>query len=311
MATSSNPFDYSWGVYNLSSHDVVGDSLYLIKGGPGQVWKLWIQQFKSSPADSVRWTFRIARFDGSEDTTINIYRKNGYTDRLFAYYELRSRVVRDREPSRGAWDVLFTRYSEFITGAPGVPYYPVMGILSNFGVTVADVRNVNPDTAQMQNYTRTRKLNEIGSDWKTFTNPFGPWVVDTTATFFIKSSNSQQYYQLAFTGFGGAGSGKVVFKKRALGATSVASVTAPVAAYGIAPNPANMAAEVMIDAREEGTARITLTDMSGRVILTAAPVLRKGMNGYSITTAGLPAGIYSVTIAQGTWKGTQRLVIAH
>src|SRR5690606_21798716 len=119
--------------------------------------------YDSYPADSIHWEFRIAKFDGTEDTTISVYRKPNYTDRLFAYYNINTKMFSDREPSRSAWDLLFTRYKEYVFGAPGVPYYSVMGVLSNFDVLVAEMQHVSEDdTVGYVGYSYTTRMNQVG-----------------------------------------------------------------------------------------------------------------------------------------------------
>jgi len=317
MQDVSNPFDYSWGIYNMTSHNVVGDSLYLVTvanlSGP-QVYKVWVKQYTSSPADSVQWQVRFAKFDGSEDTTIKIYRKPGYTDRLFAYYDLTNKTVIDREPSRTAWDLLFTRYKEYIPGAPGVPYYNVMGVLSNFDVTVNEKKKAAPDdTIGYAGYSYSAKLNEIGSDWKTFDNTTMQWKFADSTYYFIKTKNTNEYWQLHFTNFGGQADGKVIFKKRFLGnALSVAGINSIFNTYQLVPNPAHNNASILLDAKEVSkNARLIVSDMSGRVVYSNVVNINTGLNAFNINTATIASGTYLVTLTNGSWKATERLLVQH
>lgn len=312
MAQSGNQFDYSWGMYDPSSHHVNGDSLYLIKADTSY-YKVWIQQYKSTPADTVHWAFRIARLDGSEDTLVRIYRKNGFTNRLFAYYNVKTRTVIDREPARSNWDFVFTRYKELVSQGPVSMMYTVMGVLNNFDVTSADVRSSHPDTAQLQNYARTTKINGIGSDWKAFSQATNTWNLDTVS-YFIKTLNTNEYYQLQFTRFDGSGTGKIVFRKRLISApTAVGNITNnTITAFHMAPNPAVNAAQIMIDAKEAAAnARLVVTDMSGRVVQQMPLGIRKGMNAYELNTGNFAAGTYVITIANGSWKMAEKLVVQH
>lgn len=315
MNDASNPFDYSWGTYNLSTHNVQGDSLYLLTVNTGvnpQVYKIWIKEYVSTPADSVQWIFRIANFDGSNDTTIRIYRKPSYTDRLFAYYNLSAQTVSDREPGRAAWDILFTRYEEYI-GAPGMPYYPVMGVLSNFDVSVAEMHNVTAnDTVGYVGYNYSPILNVIGSDWKTYNMSTNMYELSDSTYYFIKTKNTNEYYQLHFTAFGGGATGKVVFEKRYLGVvTGINNVSTPISAYFVAPNPANNSVNVMVDTKEQiKNARLFVTDLTGKVVFNAT-VNINGMNAYNINTSNLAAGAYIVTLTNGFWRSSEKLIIQH
>ncbi|RYZ54006.1 MAG: T9SS type A sorting domain-containing protein [Sphingobacteriales bacterium] len=318
MADPGNLLDYSWGTYNMSSHNVEGDSLYLVTVGNalGAVaYKLWIQQYKSTPADSVQWKFRIAKLDGTEDTTIRIYRKPTYTDRMFAYYNVVNRTVLDREPGRFTWDLLFTRYKEYITGAPGIPYYNVTGVLSNFDVTVAQVTGVGPDdTTGYMGFNYNRSMKEIGSDWKSFNNTTFQYTIPDSNYYFVKTLNTNEYYQVQFTGFGGSADGKSVFRKRFLGSivNSVSFVNNNVDAFYIAPNPASADANVMIDGRNiEGDARMVVADITGRIVMNTAVRLNNGLNAFRLNTASFPAGTYVITLGNASWKTSQKLVVQH
>lgn len=308
----SNPFDFSWGVYDMTTHTVNGDSLYLIKLNQTP-YKVWIQKYNSTPQDSIYYQFRIAQFDGTGDTTIRVYRKNGFTDRVFAYYNARTRTIVDREPARAAWDVNFTRYIEFISAGPGpLTPYAVMGALSNLNVTVADIRNVDPDTCTLAGKVFTTAINTIGSDWKTFTPPGGPWVIDPQTTYFIKTAS--QYYQLQFTGFGGAGNGKVVFRKRFMGnvPVGVGHINNTVSAFLLAPNPAGNRTQVLIDAVEAASgAQLLISDISGRLVQRLPLDIRKGLNGFELNTGNFTAGTYLLTVTNGNWKLNSKLIVQH
>lgn len=306
---NGDPFNYGWGQYDQMSHNVVGDSLYLVTVG-STAYKVWIKKYVSYPADSVQWQFRIAEMTGAMDNEVRLYRKPGYADDLFAYYNPADNTVADRDPGRSTWDFMFTRYVEYVPGAPGNNPYPVMGVASNFGTLVAAVKNVDDDTAQYQHRTFSKDFHSIGSDWKVFMNPTGPWVVDTGATYFVKSVSSNQYWQLSFTGFSGA-STPIYFRKRSIQPTSVKAVQSAVSGYSLFPNPATNLASLMIEAKEAGKAAITVSNLSGQVMLQRELIMQQGLNGFSISTADYPAGTYLVSLSNGTWKTTEKLVVVH
>ena len=60
-------FDYGWGIYNLQTHHLIGDSLYLIKTINGNWKKLWI---KSKILGE--YTILYADLDGSNMVNTNI-----------------------------------------------------------------------------------------------------------------------------------------------------------------------------------------------------------------------------------------------
>jgi hypothetical protein len=312
MNNPSNPFDFSWGLYDVGSHSVVGDSLYLITIN-NDAYQVWVQEYKSTPTDSISYTVRIAKFDGTSDKQIRVYRKNGYTDRNFAYYDVMNDVIRDREPSRTSWDIIFTRAIEFVAAGPGpLQPYPVTTVYSNFGVTVAEVNDLNPSTTGYATMPYLKDIHVIGSDWKKAPMGPGPWTMRDSAHYFIKTKNTDEYYQLHFTNFYGSSNGRAVFEKRKLGdVTSVNNIKAPVTAYSIFPNPATTEVTVMVDAKEAATTTIFVTDMTGKVVDRYNVNQQAGLNGYRINTGAYANGNYLVTIATADWKVTEKLSVAH
>jgi hypothetical protein len=307
---SSNPLDFSWGMYDMVSHNVIGDSLYLVKT-PAGAYKLWIQKYVSAPTDSIRYEFRIASFNGSGDTTIKIYRKDGYVGKLFGYYNAATRTTLDREPAMTNWDVLFTRYYEQITAGSVTAMYNVTGVLAGPNTEVAEVFNVKPDTVTLAGKTFVKTVSTIGSDWKSYNMSANVYVMDSMRTYFVKSKNTNEYYQVVFTGFTGASAGKTYFRKRlaTLGVKNV-EANAP-AAFAIVPNPAVTDADVMVDAVASGAARLFITDIAGRTVQSSAIQINKGLNAFRVQTGNLPAGTYMVTVTDGSWKLTQKLSVQH
>jgi len=310
----SNAFDYGWGVYDMTSHKVLGDSLYMIKVG-GVAYKFLVTEYVGSPVNDVHYTFRIAELDNTGDKTVNIYRNQGidFTKKNFAYYSITDDAKINHEADNTDWDIVFTRYIEPIAMGPGpkVPY-PVAGVLSNIKVQVAEARKLNPDTVKHTNYTYTKFASEIGSDWKRFdmSTPPGTWVLDTVS-YFVRSFNSQEYYQIKFTRFDGSSTGKYVFAKRMIAATAVKDVTSNISTYALAPNPAVNQANFVLDAKEAGDAQLVVTSFTGQIVQRNVVSLNKGTNAFTINTSVLAPGTYIVMLTNGSWKIAEKLVVQH
>lgn len=314
---ATNPLDYGWGKYSMTTHHVEGDSLYLVYVGANP-YQFTIKHYHSHPIDSIYYEFRIAKFDGSEDTTIKVYRKyDGFENRNFAYYNATTRSFSNREPVDSTWDVVFTRYLEYISaGGPTLVPYPVPGVLSNVGVEVAEVDGVDPDTAKYDNpnYTYSDHIHTIGSNWKAFDNTTFQYSFDTNRTYFVKTDKTKEYYQVVFTGFGGSANGKYVFSKRKVAdyPVSVNEVAKAVAATAIVPNPASNSADLMIDANQAiDNAQLFVTDMSGRVVYRTAVNVKAGMNGFRINTSDLATGLYLVNVTNGIENISNKLSVQH
>lgn len=314
----SNIFDFGWGFYQgPPTHSVKGDSIYLVKVN-NVAYKLWVKEYISIGTSLIGYTFRIANLDGTNDNTVNILRNPDYTNRLFAYYNITTNTVTDREPARTTWDILFTQYPKYlIFGPSGLQSYT--GVLTNEGVKVTEVIG-DPDTIAAGSYTNyitnmSGKINEIGDDWKTFDMSSFTYQIDTMKSWIIKSSNTQEYYQLKFTRFdGGSGgaTGKSVFAKRFLAVTSVKELVSNISAYGIYPNPANNNVNIMIDAKEKANnAQVIIRDMTGKIVYNSAVYVNGGLNAYSINTSSFAPGTYIVTLTNGAWKTAEKIVVQH
>lgn len=330
-----DPYSFGWGEYSPTlGHSLIGNAVYLLRT-PTKAYKFWPQKYFSTPSDSARYVCRIALLDGSNDHVITIWRKGpnkglantaDLSDRLFAYYNLETDSVMNREPGRPAWDLQFTQYRELVNAGPaGMMPYTLTGVLGNQSMEVADVRNIDPNDPvhttnnNYKTYAYTKHINEIGSDWKTYVNPgpSGYYQLDTTVSFFIKTQTDNSYYQLVFTRFdggGSAGQGKIVFAKRYLGTTVGVKNVAnnSVNAWFVSPNPANTRASVMIDTKvADANARLFVVDMAGRVVMNSTVTINKGMNAYELNIANWPAGVYAVQLAGSEIKMSTRLVVAH
>jgi hypothetical protein len=309
----TNQFDYGWGIYNLTTHTVVGDSIFLVKVGTA-AYKMMVTEYVGTPVNDVHYTFRIAQLDNTGDKTVNIYRNQGidFTKKNFAYYNITDDAKMDHEPDNTTWDLVFTRYIEPIQAGPGPKQpYPVAGVLSNLKVKVAEAKNLSPDTVTYMNYPYTTYASEIGSDWKAFNMGTFMYDIDTLASYFVRSFNSQEYYQIKFTRFDGSATGKYVFAKRMIAATAVKDVVNNISTYALAPNPAVNQAHMVLDAKEAGDAQLIVTSFTGQVMQRNFVALNKGTNAFTINTSVLAPGTYMVTVTNGSWKIADKLVVQH
>lgn len=316
---SGNVFDYGWGQYNSTTHYVEGDSLYMLSVGNGpstKYYKMTISHYHSFPLTDIYYAFRIAELDGSNEI-LDTVRRMGYENKNFAYYNITTNSVLNREPDRKTWDVLFTRYTEYIAMGPGPKVaYPVAGVLSNIGVMVAEARKMDADTVKYPWRTFNKNMSEIGSDWKVFNNTTFQYEYDTVS-YFVKTIVDTAVYQIKFSKFesgsGPAGTGKFVFAKRMVSfPASVGNLSKHIARHSIVPNPASSETSLVLESNEAvATARFTVTDITGKVIVNTTTSLQKGLNALQVNTSNYTAGTYFVTISNGAWTVTEKLVVQH
>lgn len=311
----SSPTDFGWGEYNMTTHNLVGDSLYLVMVN-GAAYQLWIQEYIST--GSVGYKFRVAKYDGSDDKTDSLKVVAPYNDRLFAYYDITTGTFIDREPARNNWDLLFTRYQKNRTFGPTPgQLQSYTGVLANLDVEVAKITGISPNTITSANFSNqlgglSTDVNTIGDDWKTFNMGTFMYELDTNTSYIIKSVNSGTFYHLRFTRFDGSATGKVVFEKRVLATTSVKNVASKVSEYSVYPNPAQNKVNIMLDAQANASGtQLVLMDMTGRVLQNTTVDLNKGVNAYSFDVSAYPAGTYVIMVNGGDWKVAEKIMVQH
>lgn len=304
--------DYGWGTYS-GNGVIVGDSVFLaIKNTVA--YKIMIKKYNGS--SPITWEFYAALLDGSAPTdTITIDIGTGFQHRLFAYYSLTTKQILDREPNVNAWDFNLTRYMAPIAMGPGMTaYYPSTGVLSNPFVSVAEVRNIaDAGTLNYANYIAhldapdATDIDVIGRDWKKSTFSNDAYDLDTV-TYFVRS-RSGAIHQIEFLYSSTSATGVTALRKRTPQATNIDDVNIPVSTWMLAPNPANGHTSVTLDAKENTSARVLITDVTGKTIQQYPVELRHGLNAYKMDVSGLASGLYIITVTNGNWKLTERLVI--
>ncbi len=197
---TSDATDFGWGYYNMSTHLISGDSIYILKTIQGNFKAISINSISSGVYDII-----YSDLDGSNRVNKFLDRAN-YNDRNFFYYELDADTVKDLEPASADWDILFTKYPIFY---PGFGAYPVAGVLHNRGVLAAQVE---VDSAHVTTINDTlsfpfsSNISTIGYDWK---DAFAG-VVHDTLTYFVKDQ-SGAVNELKFTEYGGSATGLMKF----------------------------------------------------------------------------------------------------
>lgn len=85
--------DYGWGEYNSLTHDVNGNSIFVIQLRDGSYRKIMITKREAS---SNTYHFKFANLDGSSAVTKSVNCAE-YVKKNFIYYDLQTNKVIDRE----------------------------------------------------------------------------------------------------------------------------------------------------------------------------------------------------------------------
>lgn len=210
-ANPADPFNFGWGHYNMDDHNVYGDSIYVIKLSDGTFRKFFYRKRIGGTATHILvW----ANLDGSGPVNTNVIATSYVGTHNFIHYSIVNQEIVEAEPLKDQWDMLFTRYIIQIPAGPGVIMnYPVMGVLTNTGVTVSKVSGTPPSKAVEGTYSDHADV--IGWDWKVSDPVTHEISLVDSVSYFIQSVDGVKY-QLYFTNYGGNAAGTISFKKKTM-----------------------------------------------------------------------------------------------
>ena len=276
--------DLGWGSYNLSTHAVNGDSIFLITLADGSAKMLVIDELSGGV-----YTFTYADVDGSNKVTEEIS-KNDIGAQNFGYYSIANKEFVVREPSNELWDIVFTQYlSPIPVGGGEFLNYPVSGVKINKYVQVAQRDGMAVEKDDTTGLSWNTNITEIGSDWKNWNGTEYEYAQDRV--YFIRLSN-KQVWKIYFTRYEGGPAGAYHFTKKKIasgvGVKDIKNVQA-----SIYPNPASDYVQIQLDVN---TALQQVTVLNS----TMQEVARFDQN--EINTSELKEGIYFLNIE--TTKGS-------
>jgi len=273
--------DYGWGVYNMITHNVTGDSLYIIKTINGNWKKIWIQELTTAG----EYIFKFANLDGSNEITQSILKTN-YTDKNFIYFSIDQNTIIDREPISSEWDITFTKYISPVQAMP----YPVTGVLTNNNTEVAKATGVTDPLTYFDysNHNFNNEINSIGYDWKSYQ---GSFVVDANRCYFIKDKN-ENIWRLVFNSFDGMSTGNVEFNTELIFNTSSENIN-KASSLNVFPNPTTQNTNLIFDFEEE--CLINIYDISG-VQVYSNQLNSTGLELINLPTGNFDAGLYFLVV---------------
>lgn len=146
------------------------------------------------------YQIRFANLDGSGEVTMQIGKDNNYN---FSYLSLDGGSIKDIEPSKEGWDLMFSQYTHIFKGTPRTPYL-VTGALTNRNkvevAQVFDLDFLDINRNHINQYTFSSDINRVGYDWKEYLFSSGSYIIFTDKNFIIKSTEGR-YYKLHFINF--------------------------------------------------------------------------------------------------------------
>jgi Secretion system C-terminal sorting domain len=308
--TGDNVFNYGWGNYNIISHNVVGDSIYILKTLSGAWKKILIEKL----AYDTSYFFKYADLNGTNEKSFELKKKD-FTGKNFGYFSFSTDNTINREPLSKDWDLTFLRFMG-LTPDPttgNMVNYPLTGVLSSDDVKVAKIRrDTSNDKTEGLNF-QTR-INVIGADWKNFDQAKNVWKLLDSTAYFIKTPNGK-IFKLIFTGFGGSANGNMIFTREDIKAiTSLVddSKNSSVAALGIYPNPVTDGAITLVyelGKTQAQTVDIQLFNLAGQSLFNKKAAYTEGVQQFTLPTLNLNTGLYFARIS---WEGkmlTQKIMV--
>lgn len=301
--TSPNPNIPStgWGVYNPMNHHIQGKAIFVLKYASGTYIKFAIEDAFAG------YTFRYSKWNGTSwGATETRTLANGTDDSYFNYFSFDSGAkVPSLEPSRTAWDFVFTKYYTFYMG---VQMYPLSGAIQSPNVKVAMVQPETQQTAANSIPASTSfssAITTVGHSWK------GIGTVKSDVVYYVKKGND--YYRMYFTTNGGAGTGNMYFKYKKITETLGITEVGKKASFGIYPNPttADKKVTVLFDVKEKAgnKGNVEVYDLTGKKVYSDELTNQAGFYKQDLNLSTLPSGNYLVKITYGGHSETKKLIV--
>ncbi len=294
-ADSSDIFDFGWGKYFSTNHNLYGDSIYIIEKN-GAYYKFVVDSMLGATSG---WYARIARLDGSDEKAITLNTSSEYSTKIFAYYDIETNTILDREPSKGSWHLHFSKYAPLVFFQGIYLHYPLAGPLVHRGYMQAEYAGENPDNASAKIAADAEYQYDYSlSTWK-WRKPGTNDTVGNLSYFIKPYPDSSIIYQILYTGISGAASGKMYFQYRKFENITAVNVHEEyISKFSIYPNPA-ITDELVVHLNTEkelGNTKICIWNSTGQLVSYDNSFISKGDFEQRISIEGLNSGLYILSL---------------
>ncbi|MBI5914071.1 MAG: T9SS type A sorting domain-containing protein [Bacteroidetes bacterium] len=304
-ADPTDPLDFGWGILDPATQNITGERVFVVKLRNGQYRKLQVQSLIDGT-----YTFRYANLNGTGEATKTIS-KTDHAGKVLAYFSFTTGGTVSVEPA-GGFDLFYCRYVTPFYNPGTMEYEPVavMGILSGYGVQVAQANGVDPATVSYDDWvdSLSADIDVIGYDWKAFSG--STWLLYLDRAYFVKTLDGN-IWKINFIDFGGSLTGTTIFEKTNLGgANTVNDPDSPLANFNVFPNPATSEANLVFSAKKaKGDAILSLRDATGKAVFQTKLHTNQGLNGYVLPLNHLQEGVYFAVLNFDNQIFTQRVVV--
>ena len=296
--TLTGQFDYGWGEYNMTSHNLEANRIFVIKYADNSYKKVMIS------LNTIGKKYSITFADlNSATPTISEVDYAAISNRNFVYFSLKNNQMLNREPASASWDLTFMQY---LASVSPTMKYTTFGILTNIGVEAVKVSGVsNPLTfVDYQSQTFSTDINVIGYNWKNAQAQ----TVPTDVVYFVKDRNNS-IWKLIFTGFT-TGSGSSInsnsfSKEKIVDALSVDALNANIF-LNVYPNPTSDVASIVFD--NQAAADVKIVNALGQVVFQEN-IQTTGLQVVNVNVNDFQAGIYHVIVSSDKQISSQKLIV--
>ena len=300
----NDPDDLGWGRKN-SDGTATGTRVFAVRLRDGQ-WK----KFKILSRDFFEYRLQYANLDGSAEKIVTIPLPD-FSPLVFGYFSFEKGEMISSVPFD--WDLVFQRYvTPLDDNMGGILDYTVTGVLSNFGVQVAQATQVNPATVAFENYrdSLSAQPDVIGYDWKSFdfTNS-NEWTVYDDRAYFV-ATRQGEIWKIVFIDFEGSATGNIVFQKFKVGdLSSTDDPESPLSSFFVFPNPSAGDFQVaLVCKKSDDHALVSIFNTAGQSVFSNPTKLNEGLNVLEFNNLNLPSGLYFVKVETGGAARTMRLL---
>lgn len=317
--TESHP-DYDWGRYNSSTHEITGDSLFLLgwTSDEGKTWNKLVKFWPVKQTVSTDLIIKYANLDGTGEFTDTLF-QSAAAGQNYKYFSF-NQIQPVREPNKNTWDLSFNRYYEYVNAGPGSGWYPVMGVESNkatatvsriMGPTWATVLADTQNLISKYGANANKDLTAIGSNWKFFNNQTFQWIISDTSNYLVKSlvDGDTAWYLVHFTGIGGSSNGRVTFASQRLSFAKNSVSNPELGVMNVFPNPATTNVIVALDPYKKGIYNVALRSITGQTIQSVMLNTQNQESTAQFMLTDLAKGVYFITAESAGKSMSSRLVI--
>lgn len=294
-------FNYSWGTYDMSTHKIVGKVVFVLEYGNGDYYKFFINEYYGG------YTFKYAKWNGTSwNATQTRTLANGTDDAFFNYFSFDTGAkVENREPSKTAWDLMFTRYWTFYNGQL---MYRLSGAIQSPNVSIAYVKGETQATASYTAPSATafsKNITTVGHSWKSTSGVY------TDVVYYVKDGSN--YYRMYFTANGGATTGNMYFKYKNITDQLAVADFGTKGSFSIYPNPTkeDRKINILMDVKQADSknGNIEIFDLSGKKVYNTSISSTIGFSAQQVDVSQLSAGIYLVKTTYGGQSQTKKLIV--